>query len=259
MTTAPQGPQVLKSVSLALRVMEELSAAPSDVGVSELSRRLGVSKATVYRLLTTLESQGFARQNPDTARYGLGAALRRIAHASVLEFDLAADARSFLDELRDVSGHTVHLAVLEGTEAVYVARAASGNPIQVASAVGDRCPAHCVSTGKVLLAYADTTVVESLASNGLEPYTDLSPTSLDDLERDLERVRDEGFWINWGEWRREVRGAAAPVWGPTGTVLAAIGVCGPAAMLTDETLESLPAAVMDAAQRLSTHLGYAGD
>lgn len=245
----------LKSLDVALRVLEALDDGTPERGISDLARELGVSRAAVYRILSTLALRGYVTQNPVTSQYAIGPRLRRFSHVAAGKIDLQTVARPFMIELRDATLDTVHLAVLEGGEAVYIAKEDGLHPIQVTSRVGARCPAHCVATGKALLAYADDAVQERLLSDGLTRYTPLTHVEPEDFRKEMATTRTRGCAINMGEWRTEVRGVAAPIFDSTGRAIASIGVCSPAPRMTDERLKEAKALVTDIASRLSVQLG----
>jgi IclR family transcriptional regulator, KDG regulon repressor len=119
----------LKSLDVALRVLEALDNGAPERGISDLSRELGVSKAAVYRILSTLMLRGYVTQNPATSQYAIGPRLRRFSHVAAGQLDLQAVARPFMTQLRDATLDTVHLAVLEGGEAVYIAKEDGLHPV----------------------------------------------------------------------------------------------------------------------------------
>jgi IclR family transcriptional regulator, KDG regulon repressor len=245
----------LKSLDVALRVLEALDDGTPERGISDLARELGVSRAAVYRILATLALRGYVTQNPATSQYAIGPRLRRFSHVATGKLDLQTVARPFMIELRDATLDTVHLAVLEGGEAVYITKEDGLHPVQVTSRVGARCPAHCVATGKALLAYAEAPVQERLLTAGLIRYTPLTHAEPDDFRQEMARIQARGCAINMGEWRTEVRGVAAPIFDSTGRAVASIGVCSPASRMDDSRLSEACALVADVAGRLSLQLG----
>ena len=248
------GAPVLKSLDVSLQVLEALDGGAPERGVSDLAREVGASKAAVYRILTTLAQRGYVIQNPATTHYAIGPRLRRFSHVAAGKLDLVSVARPYMTELRDATLDTVHLAVLEGGEAVYIGKEDGLHPVQVTSRVGARCPAHCVATGKALLAFGDSAARERLLNAGLTRYTPLTHVEAVDFEREMARTRERGCAINTGEWRTEVCGVAAPIW-DAGEVVAAIGVCSPASRMPDSRLSEVSAIVTRIAARLSTQLG----
>ena len=249
----------MKSLDLALRILGSFESVGEPRRVTDVAREFGVSKATTYRVLATLERHGYVVQDQTTEAYRLGARLRRLGRVVANIFDLTLEAEPYLRSLRDSTGDTVHLATLEDGEAVYIAKQEALQPVQVASKVGARCPAHAVATGKVLLAHRSPQQRERHIGGGLPRFTDLTRVTPEAIEEDSDRVRGQGYAVNRGEWRREVRGVAAPIRDDSGVVIAAIGVCAPAVRMTEERLDELIPIVVYVAARLSTHLGAPRD
>lgn len=247
--------QILKSLDMGLRVLGCFDGARPERGVTDLAGELGTSKASMYRVLRTLERHRYVVQNPSTGRYRLGLRLMQLGHSAMADLDLPVEARPYLNQLRDRTGETVHLDILDGDGVVCIAKADGSQAVQVLSKVGSRGPAHCVSTGKVFLAYADPQVVEQVTAGGLVCYTDRTHATVKSLLRELERVRQHGYAINWGEWRAEARGIGAPIFDSTGQVVAAVGICSPTSRLTEERVASVVSIVVDVASQLSEHLG----
>lgn len=247
--------QTLKSLDLALRVLESFSDERRERGVTEIARDFGVSKATAYRVLVTLERHRYVVQNPVTGRYRLGPRLGLIVQSAGPRLNLAAEAQPYMEQLRERTKEVVHLDVLDDNEVVVIARLDGLQPVQVMSRVGERGPAHCISTGKAILAYAEPQAFDLVAAGGLTRYTDRTHTTASSLSRELAQVREAGFAVNWGEWRAEARGISAPVLDSTLRVVAALGICGPSTRLTEEFVYAFAPAVVDAAARLSVRLG----
>src|SRR5919199_6840544 len=247
--------QTLKSLDLALRVLGSFSDERRERGVTELAQVYRVSKATIYRVLVTLERHRYVVQNPATGRYRLGPSLGLIVQSAGPRLDLAAEARPYMEQLRERTKEVVHLDVLDGNEVVVIGRLDGLQPVQVMSKVGDRGPAHCISTGKAILAYADPLALGLVVAGGLTRYTEHTHATASSLSRELARIREAGFAVNWGEWRTEARGIAAPVADSTLRVVAALGICTPSTRLTEELVSAGAPAVIDAATRLSVQLG----
>lgn len=249
------GGGILKSLDMALRILESFADGDQERGVTDLADELGLSKATVYRVLSTLQSHGYLVQNPVNRRYRLGPRLIHMGQLAVGQTRLPIEARPYMEALRDQMGETVDVAVIDGSDLLYLATVESPQSMQVVLKVGDRVPVHCVSAGKTLLAYADSSFVERLVQQGLIRYTELTYTDPDDLMVELNEIRRLGYAINWGEYRTEIRGIAAPIVDGTRRVVAALDVCGPAFRLTEEKIAASAPNVVDAASRLSVRLG----
>lgn len=246
----------MKSLDFALGVLEAFEGERLEWGITGLANELRVSKATIYRVLATFERRGYVVQNPENRNYRLGPNLRKIGQSAISNLmDLSLEAQPYMKDLRDRTEETVHLAVLDGDEAVYVAKLKGLRPVQVVSSIGDRCPAYCISTGKVLLAYASPDYVKHRVAPNLVQYTEHTHGTLESLSKELARVRENGYAVNRGEWRTELSGVAAPVQDSARRVVAAIGICGLTNSLDDERVAEIIPIVKGIGARLSTYLG----
>lgn len=249
------GDRILKSLDLALRVLESFGDGRQERGVTDLADELGTNKATVYRVLSTLQSRDYLIQNPTSRRYRLGPRLIHMGHLATGQTNLPVEARPYMETLRDQIRETVDVAVIDGSDLLYLATAESPQSMQVVLKIGDRAPVHCVSAGKTLLAYADSCFVERLVEQGLIRCSELTHTDPDALASELNAIRRQGYAINWGEYRTEIRGIAAPIVDGTQRVVAALDICGPSFRLTEEKIAAAIPSVVDAAFQLSVRLG----
>ena len=140
------------TVRKAMAVISAFSYGEPVLGVSELSRRLGMGKSTVHRILTTLQGDGFVERTPDE-RYRLSIKMYEIGLQVAASSELRELVHPALERLRNESGETAHLAVLSGTDVVYLDRLESPHMLRMLTQVGRRRAAHATSSGKVLLAF----------------------------------------------------------------------------------------------------------
>ena len=156
----PKSDYTIQTVSNALRLLEAFYEE-AELGVSELSRRLGLHKNNVFRLLATLELGGYVEQSTDPARYRLGVRCLELGRAYARSHSLVERARPVLGKLVEELGETAHLGVLRDFEVVHLDGIQPLRLLVTASRVGQRLPVHCSALGKVLGACADTSVLES--------------------------------------------------------------------------------------------------
>lgn len=249
-------PTRLSSVAMAVRLLKCFSEGEAEIGVTSLSRRLGVAKSTVYRLATTLVSEGLLEQNPETEKYRLGIALFGLGALVRQRMNVATDARPLLFHLREATGETVHLAILEREEIIYVLNLESNHAIRMRADLGARKPAFCTAEGRAMLAFQPHTLLDDIFAHGLvarTPKTDTDPGHLLDA---LEEVRQKGYATENEQSELGMRSVAAPIRNSNGRVIAAVGVAGPMQRISDEALASFAPLVVDAAQVISARLGY---
>jgi DNA-binding IclR family transcriptional regulator len=146
-------PGRLSSVATAVRLLKAFSEQQVEIGISDLAKRLGVAKSTVHRLAVTLVADGMLEQNSDSGKYRLGIALFRLGSLVRRRMTVSNEARPLLRELREKVNETVHLAVLDGHEIMYVYNLESTQAIRMRSDVGVRKPAYCTAEGQAILAF----------------------------------------------------------------------------------------------------------
>lgn len=227
-----------------------------EIGISELARKLGVAKSTVHRLAVTLVADGMLEQNPDSGKYRLGIALFRLGSLVRRRMTISNEARPLLRELREKVNETVHLAVLDGTEIMYVYNLESTQAIRMRSDVGVRKPAYCTAEGQAILAFQPDDVVERVVSEGLPPRTPQTITDADKLRKVFELIRQRGCAIEDEESEIGMRCIAAPLRNDAGEVVAAVGLAGPVSRLSKKALASFIPHVIDTAAAISARLGH---
>jgi DNA-binding IclR family transcriptional regulator len=251
---AGSGPS-LQSVEQALRLLEAV-ADQGELGVSELAALLGRSPSGAFRLLSTLQANGYIEQNPSTKKYRLGLKLFELNARRVRRLDVREVARGYLEELVRTTGETARLDIFDRLESVTIEAVESPHAIQVRFGIGHRSTPYATSTGKAQLAFQPEEVVERVIANGLVAYTSNTLTDPQVLREELAQIRRRGFAVNFAAWREGACGLAAPVRGPQGQVIAAVGIGGPSSRLTARRIESLAPAVIAAAHEISRRMGW---
>lgn len=246
----------LSSVATAVALLKAFSEDEVEIGVSNLAKRLGVAKSTVHRLAMTLVSEGMLEQNPENERYRLGIALFRLGALVRRRMDVSAEARPHLFQLRENTGETVHLALLDGTEIMYIYNLESHHAIRMRSDIGVRKPAYCTAEGLAMLAFQPDAFVESIISRGLKERTPKTNTNPKKLWKMLEQVHKNGYAIEDEQSEVGMRSIAAPIRNSTGQVVAAVGVAGPIQRMSEQTLADFAPKVLQTADTISVRIGY---
>ncbi|WP_448616307.1 IclR family transcriptional regulator [Modestobacter sp. URMC 112] len=249
MTTGEPSPAYLvDAADKALQLLVLLQERDS-LGVSEAAAQLGVARSTAHRLLATLRHRGFAVQSADR-RYRAGPALRRATARSRSTATLVELAGPLVAQLRDELNETVHLVVLDGTEAVFLLSEEGRQPLRIASRAGSRLPARHASGGKVLLAALDPAELARRAT-----AAGLDAAELAALERSLARVRQTGVGVNRGETEAGIGAVAVAVRGDDGTAIAALAVSVPLMRLSRSRIAELTGALGRCAAAISALVG----
>jgi len=244
----------IESVDCALRVLRMLCER-KEVRVSEVAEHLGVAQSTAHRLLSMLLHHGFARQDEKRGGYRTGPQILEMGFAAIREMDVRQYARPILDEVRVRINETVHLAIPYGQDVFYVEGVESGHQLRVGLRVGNFLPANCVGLGKALLAAMPKQDFYRLfPSQELRSLTPNSVANRDDLERQLDEIRELGFARSRAESDDGVGSVAVAVLDKAGTPRAAISVSAPLVRITEEREALWIEAIQDAAQKLQARL-----
>jgi DNA-binding IclR family transcriptional regulator len=249
----------VRAVERAVNVLTSLAEADGPRTLSTVAAEAGLSVPTTFRLLRTLEAQGLAMQD-DAGRYTLGFRVLELANALVRQLDVVAIARPFLGRARDAVDETVGLVVRSGDFWVPVAYAEATQQVRRVMHLGERTPLYADSTGKVLLAHdTDRELDEYLARTELVP---LSPTTVTDpaVLRDQIRIaRARGYATSVNERGAGGAGAAAPVRGHDGRVVAAVLAAVPASRFSGELRKACIETTVATARDISEAIGFSGD
>lgn len=251
------GAQVVDRV---VDILEAFTRLGPELGVSDISRALGLKKATTHRLLASLRRRGIVAQDAATRRYRLGMKLWELGQMATTQVDWLERVRPHLQQLTDRVGETTHLAVLNDGQVLYVDKVESTRSLRMPSQVGRRLPAHCTGVGKALIAFLPEEVVRGMvARRGLPGFTRNTITDPGELEAELARIRERGYSVDNEEIEEGLVCLGAPVRDHTSHVVAAVSMAGPSSRVRPETIESHARAVVEIAQAMSAALGHIPD
>lgn len=249
-------PQLLSSVRNALKILRSFSMDEPEKRVSDVARELGLSKSSASRLMATLASEGFLSKNPDTGHYRLGVSVLTLSTIFISSLDLYQESLPVLKWLVKETGEAAHVAVMEGTDVVYINKVESKHPIRILTYMGRRNPAYCTSSGKVLLAYQAPEVVEEIISKGLEKYASHTITDPVKLQESLAKIRKDGFAVSVSEILDGITSIGVPIRDYSGQVVAAVSIVGTNQHINKKTIPPLVDLVKKAGKEISERLGY---
>ena len=246
----------VRAVVNALRLLEALADDEAGSGVTDLSRSLGLPKNNVFRLLATLEVNGYAERSPVSGNYRIGARALSLGDSVRGLRRLPEFARPVLEDLASALGETAHLAVGLGSEVLAIEAREPDRSVRAATRIGKPRPAYSTALGKVWLAYSPEPSPLRPELSPRTPHTIVAP---DKFREHLRAVISEGFAVDREETETGVVCAAAPVFDAAGGIVAALSVTGPAFRFDENGLlgRAVPG-VGSAANGLSAKLGHAG-
>jgi len=247
---------IIRSLDKGLLLLETIEQAETPVGLAELASRLGWDKATIHRLLATLERRGYLLRDPSTRRYTLGLKIFGLYESVTRGFDIQRVTRPFLVRIAEQTGETAHLAVALSGCIVFIDRVASSESLAVNTQIGAQEPMFCTALGRAILAWLPEAELRQRVPTPLPRYTRKTVSTIPALRACLASIRDRGYAVDDEEYLPGIRCVASPILGPAGTPIAAIGISGPRTRLSLAMLRRFGAGIQDAARQLSERAGW---
>ncbi len=257
-------PRYSQSLERGLAILGAFTPERPVLGIADIADELGMSRSTTHRYVITLVALGFLEQGA-SRKYRLGLRVTDLGMAALNSTGLREHTRPYLEELRQRTTYTVNVAVLDGSEVLYVDRARSfrrgQNKIDLNLRPGSRLPAYCTSLGKVLLAFLPEEKQRELL--GELQLTRRGPNSIRSkkaLRAELEHVVDEGIAVNDEELAEGLYSVAAPIRNEAKEVVAAINMAVHSSMISlEDLIDALGPHLVATADHISARLGYRRD
>ena len=223
--------RTIQSVARALFILEAFSNQNKELSVTDLSKKLGLSKSTAFGLINTLAEYGYLEQNSENSKYRLGLQLLKLGSLVQMNNIICQKARPYLEALVSEFDETVHLAIQRFSVVVYIDKIESDRTIYIHSHVGAENPMYCTGVGKCLLAYMAEGERQRVYKSykTLEQRTPKTLHTFEQLEHDLTLIRERGYSLDDEEFGLGLFCVAAPVFNQAGQVVAAISISGPKA------------------------------
>jgi len=250
-----EGASGVRSVQLALDVLEAVAFADEEMGVTQIAERLGATKGSVHRHLHTLVARGYLAQNPATTRYRIGPRSRLLTRLSP-DTDLVQLAEGPMRALRDALGHTVVLSEMTPSGALVVAKVNSTSPIEIGVRSGSELTFHASAQGKVMLAYAPRPFQARVLARKLPSFTDKTITAAARIEKDLIGIARRGYAAAPEEAMLGINAVAVPVFDDKDACVAALALVGSIQFLPEKPKPGDLSALIEAGQQISRRLGH---
>ena len=246
----------VRSVERAFKVLDALKEK-GEMRLVDICQNTKLAKGMAFKILHTLCAGGHVYRDEETGKYRLGQTLFELGHAAGSQMWRQKSAHDILRSLVDKTNETAHLAVLQGTDVLYVDKVDSTASLRMVTAIGIRRPAYCTGTGKALLAgLPDDSVRELMDSKLMERFTPNTICNIDDLLSELALVRARGYAIDNEENEPGIMCIGAPVRNRDNMVVSAISVAGPTLRVNRETIPQIEKNVIDAANKISDTFGF---
>jgi IclR family KDG regulon transcriptional repressor len=248
----------VKTVAKAIQLCEGLSRHKGPVSLKDLIEESGLHKTTTHRLLQTLHELNLVVQDPRTKKYRLGPRFISLGLSALRNFDLHQEALPLMKALRDETGETVNLSILDGNEIMVIERFRSNSLFSMNLSVGSRLPIYCTSQGLAILAFLNPKRREAILKTlRLKPLTPNTILDKERLRARLAEIRQNGYAINYEEFEVGIRAVAGPILNHAGEAVASMNVSFATVRHPEPAfLDSLAQRVVQACQTLSFSLGY---
>jgi DNA-binding IclR family transcriptional regulator len=244
-------------IDRAAQILDTFGFDHQELSVSEIGAKTGLHRSTAHRILMALEYNDLIKQNPDTGKYHLGIKLFKLGHQAVSQLSLREICRPFLMRIMNETQETVHLAVLDDDQVLYLDKVEGPHALRMPSRVGRHIPTYCTSLGKAMLSCLDDHEVKNIfRSRVLRSYTVNTVKTLDRLLTELRVIRRRGYSVDNEEIEIGLRCVGAPLKDHTGGMVGAISTAAPSARLVAQKIPSVGRLVMAVAAEISEQLGY---
>jgi IclR family KDG regulon transcriptional repressor len=244
-------------IDRAAQILDCFGFEHQELSVSEIGAKTNLHRSSAHRILMALEYNDLIQQNPENGKYRLGIKLFRLGHQAVSHLNLREICRPFLTRIMNEAKETVHLAVLDEDQVLYLDKVEGSHALRMPSRVGRRIPTYCTSLGKAMLSCLNDQEVKDIFRNQvLRPYTANTVKTLGQLLTDLRMIRKRGYSVDNEEIEIGLRCVGAPIKDYTGAMVGAISVAAPSARLFSQKIHTIGKLVVATAEEISTKLGY---
>jgi DNA-binding IclR family transcriptional regulator len=248
---------MIQSVLRATKILECFTGNNSELGISEISEYMDLSKSTIYGLVNTLKATGYLEQDLKTKKYRLGIKLFELGNIVHSRIDLRAEAKAFCMELSGKYDITVHLATFNEGDVIYIDKIVNYDMQIASSQVGRRAPMYCTGVGKAILAYVDVAYLNKyIFCKELKKITKNTISTHERLIDELQVIRSRGYAVDDEEIEIGLRCVAAPIFNNKAYPIAAVSASASYRKMNDNMIENISKDVKMCAQKISERMGY---
>ena len=248
----------VRAVERAARILACFDNENPAMGLSEIAQAVDLHKSTTHRIVTTLLHHGFLERASDGQRYRLGIRLANLGFRVIQRMDIRREAIPVMTGLRDQWDETCDLSIFDDDHVLYIEVMHSNHALRIAAAVGLHLPAHCTASGKLFLANMNAQDLEAFLERSLQAHTENTVTAPDELHRQLQRIREQGYSVDHQEYEVGICAISAPIRDQSGTMVAALSIPSPTSRMTPARITEISAALIEAARSISRRLGWQG-
>jgi len=247
----------IKSIVKAVNIINLLAGEGESMSLAHMASELNMSKSTLHGILSTLVDVRFLAQDQETGQYRLGVRLFQIGSQMSSMWNERKIAYPYIQQIVAEVGETVHMAVLDDYEVLYINKQESTNSIRIVTDIGAKLPAYCTGLGKVLLSgLSKQEFQQMLRKKELKSHTSYTITDPNVLWKELETIRSCGYAEDDQEYIEGLRCVAAPILNCEGTIVAALSISGPVSRMQNGKFEQCKMSLIKAGNEISEQMGY---
>jgi len=247
--------QSVRAVDRALDILLCFTHEEPTRSLTQIAESVRMSKTTVHRLLTTLETRRFISRDKDTGMYRLGIRIIEMASIVLEDMELRRLVQPYLKNLSAQYGETVDLSVMDGSHVIYLDVIESRQRVKLAAATGQRLPAYFTASGKALLAFAPEDQVRKILAENIAGHNGEDGITISGALEDLGKIAERGYAISEQEYEEHINAVAAPIFDAERCAVASIAIVGPSFRMSGERLPELGESIRKIADEISREVG----
>jgi len=248
---------IVQSVERTFDILEVLSHEKDGLGLTDIGKKVGLHKSTVFRLLSSLAGKGYIEKNPKTANYRLSLKFIELCSTFLNNLELKTEALPFLKKLASLTTQAVYFAILDDWEAIYIEKVDTFESIRKYDIIGKRAPSYCTALGKALLTgLNEDEIRKRFQGIPLTAFTSNTITGLERLIQEVDLIRARGWSEDNEEYEQGIRCISAPIYDYRNCVIAAVSSSGPKNIISKARKKAIVQYVVEAARDISKSMGY---
>jgi len=246
----------VQSIDRAVAILDCFSEEKKELRLSEISERLGLNKSTVHGIISTLKYHGFISQDEETQKYKLGIRFVQFGDLVINSMNIRNAAVPVIDAVCEKIEETVHVAMLDGLDVVWIEKRECTKSIKTSTKIGARLPAYTTADGKIIICYQNKDKIKNYLPKRIPQYTNNTITNKSEFIKKLEEMKKNGYAIDNEEYVEGLKCVAAPIFDHDGKVRFSLSTTGPAFRMNEERIKELIVIIKEAANEISQRIGY---
>ncbi|NLA12722.1 MAG: IclR family transcriptional regulator [Tissierellia bacterium] len=246
----------VQSIDRAVAILDCFSEEKKELRLSEISERLGLNKSTVHGIISTLKYHGFISQDEETQKYKLGIRFVQFGDLVINSMNIRNAAVPVIDAVCEKIEETVHVAMLDGLDVVWIEKRECTKSIKTSTKIGARLPAYTTADGKIIICYQNKDKIKNYLPKRIPQYTNNTITNKGEFIKKLEEMKKNGYAIDNEEYVEGLKCVAAPIFDHDGKVRFSLSTTGPAFRMNEERIKELIVIIKEAANEISHRIGY---